>query len=97
MIACGMAMADPSSITIKLDRIELTRPEGVSMVYERIRRAASKVCLHVLLDYGSSASTAYSDCVDRATEAAVRTIDRKMRAKPQARSSRPEDPVSPGS
>ena len=79
MITCGTAMADPSSITIKLDGIDLTRPESVSMVHERIRLAASKVCLNILLNYGPSASTAYSDCVDRATEAAVRTIDRKMR------------------
>jgi len=94
MLICATALAGAPSIVLKLGGIDLARPESAAVVHERIQLAASKVCLNLLDDYGPSASTAYSDCVQRATEAAFRTIAQRLPTLSRARAGGPEHPIA---
>ena len=90
-LPAGAAELDRLSVTVKYGDLDVTRPQGATILYGRIRAAAKKVCLP--LEAGDvAAKMRFDGCIDKAISDAVKTIqqpelsafDSAKRGAPQA-------------
>ena len=67
------AELDRLSVTVKYGDLDVTRPQGATILYGRIRAAAKKVCSP--LEAGNvAAKMRFDGCIDKAISDAVKTI-----------------------
>jgi UrcA family protein len=81
--ALGTAMAQesaaPNPVKVSLADLDLSTREGVRTAYERVRRAARRVCAKVANSADIQAQLNYITCIDDAMAPAVARIDRVAR------------------
>lgn len=81
--ALGMAMAQESaarnSVKVSLTDLDLSTREGVQAAYERVRRAARRVCAKVANSADMQTQLNYITCIDDAMAPSVARIDRAVR------------------
>jgi UrcA family protein len=74
----GAAAFEPLSVTVRYGDLDLSRAAGSTILYNRIRAAAERVC-SPLDGGGLAAKTRLKDCIDKAVSDAIRTVPRPLR------------------
>lgn len=81
--ALGTAMAQeavaPNAVNVSLADLDLSTHEGVRVAYERVRRAARRVCAKVANSAEMQTQLKYITCIDDAMAPSVARIDRVVR------------------
>jgi UrcA family protein len=77
-LPAGAAGLEPLSVTVKYGDLDVSRPEGSTILYSRIRAAAERVC-SPLEGGGVAAKMRLNGCIDRAISEAVKTIPQPVR------------------
>jgi UrcA family protein len=86
-VACGVALLccaalssanglDLREVTVKFGDLDVSRPEGATRLYRRIRAAAKEVCSPD--GYGLVAATQADSCVDKSIAEAVAKVNQPM-------------------
>jgi len=71
------ANADPAETTVRFADLDLTRMEGVAVLYHRLKQAAETVC-EPIGGHNLANATRFKQCVQSGVEAAVIKVDRPM-------------------
>jgi UrcA family protein len=92
--ADGAASGEPN-ITVKFRDLDLSKPEGVATLYQRIERSARLVCTDSSSPYDAGRVATFERCYKAAIQDAVSSIDQpQLTALHRART---EKPVQVGS
>jgi UrcA family protein len=71
------ANADPAQVAVRFADLDLTRIEGATVLYHRLKQAAETVCTP-LAGRNLENATVFKQCVQSGIEAAVTKVDRPM-------------------
>jgi UrcA family protein len=74
--AASRAAEDPPSVTVRYQDLNLNSPEGIAVLYHRLRSAAAEIC-GPLDSRELARKVLWNDCFDHAVANAVRTVHNK--------------------
>ena len=72
-LPAGAAGLAPPSVTVKYGDLDVSRPQGATTLYSRIRAAAERVCSPAESG-GIAAKMRFKGCIDQAISDAVKTV-----------------------
>lgn len=79
-VPAGAVGLEPASLTVKYGDLDVSRPEGSTVLYNRIRAAAQRVCAPLEGGgAGLAANKRLTGCIDKAISDAVKTVPQSVR------------------
>jgi UrcA family protein len=81
IVGIGVSLAAPAGVSqlatkVRVGDLDLNSTAGATVLYQRIERAAARVCVHLEVDRTLITKRQHAQCLDEAIGRAVATVNR---------------------